>query len=32
MIFEGLRKYFKFDKFKSKLQEEAVIEVCQSNL
>ncbi|XP_076256872.1 ATP-dependent DNA helicase Q5-like isoform X2 [Rhynchophorus ferrugineus] len=29
LIFEGLRKYFKFDAFKSKLQEEAVIEVCQ---
>ncbi|CAH1132756.1 unnamed protein product [Ceutorhynchus assimilis] len=28
-IFEGLKKYFKFDEFKSKLQEAAVIEVCQ---
>ncbi|KAJ8966671.1 hypothetical protein NQ314_003378 [Rhamnusium bicolor] len=28
-IQEGLKKYFKFDKFKSKLQKDAVIEVCQ---
>lgn len=30
-IFEGLKKFFRFDTFKSKLQEEAVIEVCQRN-
>lgn len=29
-IYEGLKKYFKFDSFKSKLQEKAVIEICQS--
>ncbi|XP_023019664.2 recQ5 helicase [Leptinotarsa decemlineata] len=28
-IEEGLKKYFKFDEFKSDLQREAVIEVCQ---
>ncbi|XP_060533131.1 ATP-dependent DNA helicase Q5-like [Cylas formicarius] len=26
---EGLKKYFKFETFKSKLQEEAIIEICQ---
>lgn len=29
-VVEGLKKYFKFDTFKSKLQEDAVIEICQS--
>lgn len=29
-IFETLKKHFGFDKFKSKLQEKAVLEICQS--
>ncbi|CAH1981247.1 unnamed protein product [Acanthoscelides obtectus] len=28
-IYEGLKKYFRFDKFKSELQKQAVVEVCQ---
>lgn len=31
-ILEGLKKYFKFDEFKSELQRNAVMEICQSKL
>lgn len=29
-IFAGLKSHFKFEKFKSQLQEHAVLEICQS--
>lgn len=32
IILEVLKKYFKFDEFKSQLQREAVVEICQSTV